>query len=108
MRELPPAILQHLVNVESDGWADGNVPTYNDGTFVPGAGGSGALVTLDAGTVSYDDAGDDVVVTVVAKWGVDGDGPYFDGTNVVAGDEAALRVDVDASELVVVPLNLPG
>ena len=69
--------------------------------------GSGA-VTLDAGTVTYSDAGVDVEVTVVSKWGVDGDGPYFDDTNVVAGDEAALRVDMATSELVVVPLNLPG
>ena len=117
MRELPPAVLDHLADTDVPDPTHGQVVTWDDSASkwvaaVPGEieadDGIVGLVTLDAGTITYDDSGDDVEVTVVSRWGVDDDGPYFDDTNVVAGDEAALRVNPATSEFVAVPLNLPG
>lgn len=60
-----------------------------------GSGGTGilGLVTVDPGTVTYDDSGPDVVVTIASVWGEDASGPYFDALGVTAGDEAALLWD---------------
>lgn len=77
-----------------------------------GGGGNGGtidgLITLDAGTVTYDDSGPDVETTIATKWGLDGSGPYFDDTGAVEGEEAALRIDPTTGEFVVSALNLQG
>jgi hypothetical protein len=61
------------------------------------------LLTVDAGTPTYDDSGDDVVVTYASVWGYDADGPYYDDLGVTAGEEAILALDPTTGELVLVP-----
>lgn len=62
-----------------------------------------SLLTVDPGTPTYDTSGADVVVTVTSKWGVDGDGPYYDSAGVTAGEEAILALDPDIGDYTVVP-----
>jgi hypothetical protein len=68
-----------------------------------GSGSGGSLVTVDPGAVTYDDTGDDVEVSIVAKWGHDGSDPYFNDAGVTAGEEAALVFDPDSRDFAVVP-----
>lgn len=64
-----------------------------------------SLIAVDAGTVTYDDSGDTLGVTVETVWGVDEDGPYYDGTGAAAGDEAALYWDPGAGGYLLVPYH---
>lgn len=53
-------------------------------------------VPIDQGTVSYDDGGDPVGVTLLSVWGYDGT-PYFDDEDGAAeGEEASLWYDLSA------------
>lgn len=86
-----------------------------DGTADPGASSEGSrsdhvhpasqLLTVDAGTVTYSDAGDDVEVTIATVWGFDGTDPYYDSAGASAGEEALLAMDPSDGGLVVVPYN---
>lgn len=65
---------------------------HTHGTPEEPTGGSDSFV-VDAGAPTYDDSDpDEVVITVVAKFGIDG-GPYFNSAGVTSGDEAALMRD---------------
>lgn len=60
--------------------------------------GSGSnIFVVDPGTPTYDDTDPaEVVVTLVALFGIDGGGdPYYNGAGVTSGDEAALMRDPD-------------
>lgn len=61
------------------------------------------LLTVDAGTPSYNVAGADVVTTITSKWGYDASGPYFNDAGVTSGDEAILAMDPTDGEFVVIP-----
>lgn len=61
------------------------------------------LLTVDPGTPSYDDSGDDVVVTWASVWGYDADGPYYDSGGATSGEEGLLCIDSRDGQLVVVP-----
>lgn len=63
------------------------------------------LVTVDPGTVTYDDSGDDVEVTIASVWGYGADGPYYDSAGVTAGEEALLALDTTDKLLVVIPYS---
>lgn len=63
------------------------------------------LLTMDPGTVTYDHAGDDVVVEVAAVWGYDADGPYYDDAGATTGEEAILALDPSTGELTLAPYN---
>lgn len=63
------------------------------------------LLTVDAGTPTYDDSGADVVISLASKWGYDADGPYFNSAGVTAGEEAILALDPEVGDFVVIPYN---
>jgi hypothetical protein len=94
------------------GLADDDHPQYLtdaehdavDHTGLPGVGGAG-LLTVDAGSPTYDDSGADVVISLSSKWGHDADGPYFNSVGVTSGEEAILAVDTLTGEFAVVPYN---
>lgn len=73
-------------------------------TSATAPGGSG-LLTVDAGTPTYDDSGADVVITLATVWGYDADGPYYNSAGVTSGEEAILAVDPETGEFVVIPYN---
>ena len=41
-------------------------------------GVAGRIITVDPGTPTVADSGDDLVVSIASVWGYDGDGPYYD------------------------------
>jgi lysophospholipase L1-like esterase len=63
------------------------------------------LLTVDAGTPTYDDSGADVVISLASNWGYDADGPYYNSAGVTAGEEAILAFDPDVGDFAVVPYN---
>lgn len=81
----------------------GTSPYFARADHVHEAGVTEDLVTVDAGTPTYDDTGDDVVVTVASDWGYDADGPYYDSTGTASGEEALLVLDRSSGELAVIP-----
>jgi hypothetical protein len=78
--------------------------TRHDALDHGGLDGIGSsLITVDPGAVTYDDSGDDVELSIVAKWGHDGTDPYFNDAGVTAGEEAALVFDPETRDFAVVP-----
>lgn len=67
------------------------------------ASGGAGLLTVDAGSPTYDDSGDDVVITLATVWGYNVDGPYYDSAGAATGEEAILAIDGATGEFVVVP-----
>lgn len=92
--------LDDLSDVATAGGTTGDVVTRKaDGTYdlqaPAGSSAYGDLVPIYLPSASFDDTdGDEVTITLTSVWGVDSNGdPYFDSTNVVSGEEAALLID---------------
>ncbi len=71
---------------------------------IPGVG-AGGIVTIDPGSYTPDDTGDDLVLTIDTVYGIDADGPYYDSGGAAAGEEAALVWDPEALVYALIAYN---
>lgn len=87
----PITRLRHLKDVMGTGWADGDVPVYNESEdrFAPGEGGSGDVPPplVEGGTTTSDGL-------LAFRYGIDDDGnPYFDDIGTPIAESATLHID---------------
>lgn len=93
-----------------EGIADGEVPTWDEGTetWVPGTSGGGVQPIGQGTTIGDSPAIVDgaPVLTFESVWGIDSDGdPYVDPDGAAPGEQAVLVLDDGGNPLLVDPLD---